>query len=107
MKLGGERVYSKTSLNHVHSYLYLTSVEEQHNHTMAGTTSLGIAQGVSHVHCFKGSTSRDKGHVHYYSDMTGPAVYLADGSHVHCQRGVTAIAQYHVHSYCSSDYPSF
>lgn len=100
-------MYSGTGLNHVHSFCFITSVDDQHTHTMAGSTSLGIRYCDSHVHCYKGVTSCDRGHVHCYSMMTGPAVYLADGSHVHCHRGTTTIAQGHRHYYCGNDYPSF
>jgi len=101
-------VYLRTDLNHIHGFSFVTSVNDQHSHTMAGETSLGVAYGVSHVHCYKGTTSwdRERGHAHYYSGMTGPAVYMADGSHVHCHRGTTAMEHNHSHYYCGTDYPS-
>lgn len=99
-------MYSRTGLNHVHGFSFITSVNDQHTHTMAGATSWGVAYGVSHVHYYKGTTSWDRGHVHYYSGMTGPAAYLADGSHVHCHRGTTAMAHHHSHYYGGTDYPS-
>jgi len=99
-------VYLRTGLDHVHGFSFVTSVNNQHTHTMAGASSLGVAFGVSHVHYYKGTTSREDGHVHYYSGTTYPAVYLADGSHVHCHRGTTDMAHHHSHYYRSTDYPS-
>ncbi|WP_083824217.1 YmaF family protein [Desulfosporosinus sp. OT] len=97
----------RTDLNHVHCFCFITSVNDQHSHTMAGTTSCGIPYGANHVHCYKGVTSCDRGHVHCYFGMTGPALYLADGSHVHCHRGTTSLTHNHIHHYCSSGYPSY
>lgn len=96
----------KTGLNHVHGYLFVPSVSDEHNHSLAGETSLGIAYCESHVHSYKGATSRNDGHIHYYSGITGPAVYLADGSHMHSHSGSTTLAHHHEHNYTGTDYSS-
>ncbi|WP_084331129.1 YmaF family protein [Ruminiclostridium cellobioparum] len=46
----------------------------------------------------EGVTSYNNGHIHYYTDYTGPAVYI-DGGHYHNYMGETQVADRHTHRF--------
>lgn len=52
----------------------------------------------THYHDYKGWTTTNDGHRHYYEGSTGPAISTA-GGHIHLMEGRTSMVDNHMHYY--------
>lgn len=83
---------------HVHQISGVTSSALSHQHHFFGTIE-AAPSGMQHTHRYFMYTTVSDGHVHEMIGMTGPAIYLPNGSHYHEFQGETRVAGLTPHSH--------
>ena len=96
---------NKDSTNHVHLFITMADVSNDHQHVIVGTTGPAIESGRSHVHQIQVRTSfdpkGDSSHWHIARDTTGPATSLPNNQHTHYFSGETSYDLEHKHCFSS------
>jgi len=88
---------------HVHEVTGSTFIaernEDPHNHRFATVSGEAIPFRNSHVHRITFRTDSYEGHVHEFSALSSPAIFIADGRHVHFVHSFTTFRDGHVHEF--------
>ncbi|MGI6344322.1 MAG: YmaF family protein [Bacillota bacterium] len=84
---------------HTHLLLTRTSINREHRHRIATTSTPPILlRNGNHVHRVRSYTTFDRRHTHRMSRLTGPGISLGNGRHVHLVRALTTVDREHRHA---------
>jgi len=96
-------MYRSNTHRHVHEFLFSTTLNDGHNHRIAGVTreAIPLARG-GHIHRFKGNTDFYENHYHQATVVTGRSIYLKNGRHIHYVKSFTSFKDGHRHRFQGS-----